>query len=86
MAQTQGRIASVDVVRTHTHLDQAVDQLHHDVGAVVDTGQQHGLVAQRNTGISQHGAGLGGFGSELLGRVEVSVQDDTFSAWRTAQE
>ena len=43
-------------------MTQAVDQLHHDVGAVVDTGQQHGLVAQRNTGISQHGAGLGGFG------------------------
>ena len=42
--------------------------------AIVHAGQQHGLVAQGDTGISQHSAGLGGFGSELLGGVEVGVQ------------
>ena len=76
VAQAQGRIAGIDVVGTHTHLDQAVDQLHHHMGAVVDTGQQHGLVAQGDTGIGQHGAGLGGLIGELLGGVEVGVQPD----------
>ena len=42
--------------------------------AIVHAGQQHGLVAQGDTGISQHSAGLGGFGSELLGGVEVGIQ------------
>ena len=44
--------------------------------AVIHAGQQHGLVAQGDTGVSQHGAGLGGFGGELLGGVEVGVQPD----------
>ena len=74
VAQTQGRIAGIDVVRTDTHLDQTVNQLHHHVGAVVHAGQQHGLVAQGDTGVSQHSAGLGSLGSELLGGVEVGIQ------------
>jgi len=74
VAQTQGRIAGIDVVGADTHLDQAVDQLHHHVGAIVHAGQQHGLVAQGDTGVSQHSAGLGSLGSELLGGIEVGVQ------------
>ena len=74
VAQTQRRIAGIDVVGADTHLDQTVNQLHHHVRAIVHAGQQHGLVAQGDTGVSQHSAGLGGFGSELLGGVEVGVQ------------
>ena len=74
VAQAQGRIAGIDIIGAHTHLDQTVDQLHHHVRAIVHAGQQHGLVTQGDTGVSQHSTGLGGFGSELLGGVEVGVQ------------
>ena len=45
VAQAEGRVAGIDVVRAHAHLDELVNQIHHDVAAVVHAGQQHGLVA-----------------------------------------
>ena len=49
--------------------------LHH-VNAVVDTAQQHALVAQGDTGISQHLAGTLRFCRHLVGVVEVGVDPD----------
>ena len=46
MLQAHGQVALIDVVRTHTDLDQLVDQLLHGVDAVIDAGQQHALVAR----------------------------------------
>ena len=74
MLQAHGQVALVDVVGANPDLHQLVDQLLHGVDAVVHTGQQHALVAQRDAGVSQHLAGLGGLGGDLVGVVEVSVQ------------
>ena len=74
--QAHGQVALIDVVGTHADADQLVDQLLHGVDAVIDAGQQHALVAQRDTGVGQHGAGLGGLGGDLVGVVEVGVQPD----------
>lgn len=74
MLQAHGQVALIDVVGAHADLDQLVDQLLHGEDAVVDAGQQHALVAQGDTGVGQHGAGLGGLGGDLVGVVEVGVQ------------
>ena len=74
--QAHGQVALIDVVGTHADANQLVDQLLHGVDAVIDAGQQHALVAQRDTGVGQHGAGLGGLGGDLVGVVEVGVQPD----------
>ena len=74
MLQTHGQVALIDVVGAHADLDQLVDQLLHGEDAVVDAGQQHALVAQGDTGVGQHGAGLLRLGGDLLGMVEVGVQ------------
>ena len=74
MLQTHGQVALIDVVGTHAHLDQLVDQFLHGKDTVVHPGQQYGLVAQRHAGIGQHGAGLLRLGGDLLGMVEVGVQ------------
>ena len=74
MLQAHGQVALIDVVGAHADLDQLVDQLLHGENTVVDAGQQHALVAQGDTGVGQHGAGLGGLGGDLVGVVEVGVQ------------
>ena len=71
--QAHGQVALIDVVGAHADLDQLVDQLLHGENTVVDAGQQHALVAQGDTGVGQHGAGLGGLGGDLVGVVEVGV-------------
>ena len=76
VAQTQRGIALIDVVGTDTDANQLVDQLQHDVDAVVNTGQQDGLVAQGDTGVGQHGGSASSLFSDLLGAVEVGVQPD----------
>ena len=76
VAQTQRGIALIDVVGTDTDANQLVDQLQHDVDAVVNAGQQDGLVAQGDTSISQHGGSASSFLGDLLGAVEVSIQPD----------
>ena len=62
------------VVGPYPDLGQHLDQLLHGVDAVVHTGEQHGLVAQRHTGVGQTGAGLGGLPGDLLWMVEVGVE------------
>src|SRR5665648_908764 len=68
-----GEVALVVVVGLDAVLDQLVHELLHDVGAVVDAGQEHRLVAQREAAVGEHVAGLLALGRELLGVVEVRV-------------
>ena len=58
------------VVGPYPDLGQHLDQLLHGVDAVVHTGEQHGLVAQRHTGVGVLMKGVqqvGGAPAELLG-------------------
>ena len=68
------QVALIDIVRTHAHFDHVVHQLPHDVHAVVDSPQQHGLVAKRYARIRQLAAGFLGLQRDLLGVVEVRVE------------
>ena len=74
MAQAQGRVAGVNVVRADADANKLVDQLLHYMHAVVHAGEQNALVTERDTGVSQHGAGLGGFFGDFVGMVEVGVE------------
>ena len=74
--QTHRQVALVDVVRTYTYLDDLMHELLHHVNAVVDTAQQHALVAQGDTGVGQHLASTAGLGSHLVGMVEVGIDPD----------
>jgi hypothetical protein len=68
------RVALEQVVGLHAAGEQAVEQLLERLDAVVDPFQQHCLRAERQAGVGQPGAGLGGLGREL-GRVgEVQAQ------------
>ena len=70
---TLDQVALVDVVRPDPDLDQALDELALDVDAVVDAGEQHRLVAQRNAGATEGVAGARELGRDLVGVVDVDV-------------
>ena len=46
------------------------------MNAVVHAAQQHGLIAQGDTGVGQTGKSLLGLGGELVGMVEMGVEPD----------
>ena len=80
VAQAQGRVAGVNVVRTDADANKLVDQLLHYMHAVVHAGEQNALVTEGDTGVSQHGAGLGGFFGDFVGMIDagadVNAKDD----------
>ena len=53
MQQPFGQIALIQVVRPHAVLYQLMHQRFHNPRAVIDTGQQDGLIAQRDSRVSQ---------------------------------
>ena len=74
--QTHREVALVNIVWTNTHFHELLHQFLHHVGAVVHAAEQHGLVAQRNTGVSQSGTSGSRFFSHLVGVVEVGIYPD----------
>ena len=76
MTRTLHEVALVDVVRPDPDLHELLDQVTLDVHAVVDAGQEHRLVAQRNAGPRQAVARARQLGRDLVGVVDVDVQPD----------
>ena len=76
MLKTHAEVALIDIVGTDAVAHQFVHQFFHHMHTVVHTTQQDGLVAERDTGVGQFGNGFLGFGSHLVGVVEVGVQPD----------
>ena len=68
------QVALVEVVGPDAHLDQLLDEVALDVHTVVDAGEQHRLVAQRDAGAGQLVAGAGELGGDLVRVVDVDVQ------------
>ena len=67
------QVALVQVVGADPVLDQLVDEVALDVHAVVDAGQEHGLVAHRQAGLGQPVDGTRDLGRDLVRVVEVEV-------------
>ena len=53
---THGEVADVDVVRTYSVLNKDLNKVSHDVLAVVYSTKKYGLVAERDTCVSEHSA------------------------------
>ena len=54
MLDTHGEVADVDVVRTYSVLNKDLNEVSHDVLAVVNSSSEYGLVSKRNTSVSKH--------------------------------
>ncbi len=76
MAGAFHQVALVEVVGAHANLDQVVHQFALDVDGVVDPGQQHALVAQRNAGPRQPVGRRRQLRGDLLGVVDVDVEPE----------
>ncbi len=74
MGQTHGQVANVDVIWSYPDVDERLNELLHDVYAVVNAVQEHRLVAEGDTRVGEHGAGAPRFLGDLVGMVEVGVQ------------
>ena len=57
MCRAADRVALIQVVRSHTHQQQAVHELLHRFDIVVHAFQQHGLRPKRDSGVGQSAAG-----------------------------
>ena len=68
------QVALIQVIRPHTNAHQVLHQLAHDVRAIVDSGQQHRLVAQRDACPGEFIAGISQFRGDLVGVVDMDVQ------------
>ena len=66
-------IALVEVVGAHAVLHQLVVQVHDDVRAVIDAGEQHGLAAEGDARVRQPRQRLFHFRRDLVRVVEVDV-------------
>ncbi len=73
MARARHQVALVQIVGPHAHLDQLVHELALDVDAIVDAGQQHGLIAQGNARVGQHAARAAQLWRDLVRMVDVNV-------------
>ena len=69
-------VALVDVVRPDPDLHEPLDQVALDVDAVVDAGQEHGLVPERDAGARKDVARACQLGGDLVRMVDVDVQPD----------
>ena len=64
----------VEVVRADAHPDEPFEERPHRRCVVVDAGEEHGLVADRDAGLGEARARLGRLARELSGAVEVGVE------------
>lgn len=71
MLRTSDKIALVNIIRPHAHLQKLVHQFFHDERPVVDAFEQNSLAAKRYPGICQHLAGDPRAFGDLFGVVEM---------------
>ena len=71
--RAENHIGLVDVIRTYTGPQQFLHQLLHYLGRVVDALEQHGLVAERDSRVSQHTERLEGFRRQFVGMIEMHI-------------
>ena len=62
------------IIRAYFALQQALTKLHLNRDGIVDAAHQDALIIDRYAGADQTVAGAGGFGCNLVGMVEMSVQ------------
>lgn len=73
MFEAHGEVALVNIIRSHAHLDEFVDEVSHHEDAVVDAAEEDALVAERHTRISESLASGCRFRCHLIRMVEVGV-------------
>jgi hypothetical protein len=73
---TRDLIAHVDVVGAHPRGEEPLHQRLHDLRIVVHALEQHRLTAERHAGVGQHAEGLHGGRRQLVGVVEVGVDEE----------
>ena len=86
MGYSLRQVALVEIVGADPVLHQSLDQLFHDVGAIVHPFQQHALVTQNKAGIGQPGASPPGLGRHLLGMDEMGVDPDRLVLFQHVQQ
>ena len=69
-------IGHIDVVGPYPGHEQPVHELHHHVGRVVHASEQHGLAAERDTGIGEHTQGGHRGRRQFIGMIEVSIDEE----------
>ena len=74
MGETHGKVAHIDVIGTHTDLNEPLYQLFHDMYAVIDACKEYALVAEGDTCVCEHLAGTLAFLGDLIGMVEMGIQ------------
>lgn len=84
MADSFRQIALINIIRTDSDFHQIMHQLFHNGNAVIYTGQNHGLVADRHPGVDQLLAGFLRFHRDFDARVEMRIQPDGMILFQNA--
>lgn len=74
MGEPHGKIAHIDVIGTHTDLNEPLYQLFHDMHAVIDACKEYALVAEGDTCVCEHLTGTLALFGDLVGMVEMGIQ------------
>lgn len=74
MLESFAEIALINVIRTNSHHYKLMNEISHNVNAVVYSGKKYALVSEGNTGVGKHSAGAPGVFGNLIGMVKVSIQ------------
>ena len=75
LRQAGHRVELVQVIGQHTKLEQPLGELYLGIQAVVDTGQQYGLIEQDDTGLAQRAQGIAQGIGQFAGVVGVQHQE-----------
>src|SRR5664280_305297 len=74
VTDTTGQIALVDIIGSDADSHELLNELFHDIGAIVDPLEKDRLVANRNPCINQHRDSPGRLGRHLAGVVELRIE------------